>query len=60
MMNKQDFTYSEDYGDEDDFIIHKDADWDGMVRDSLARTNAMAKHGQVDTNRDEIKAEDRK
>lgn len=41
-------------------LVATDADWDGMVRDSLARTNAMAKHGQVDTNRDEIKAEDRK
>ncbi|HKU88408.1 MAG TPA: pilus (MSHA type) biogenesis protein MshL [Steroidobacteraceae bacterium] len=41
-------------------LVATDGDWDGMVRDSLARTDAMARHGKVEGNRDEIKAEDRK
>ncbi len=37
-----------------------DSDMDGMVKDSLARADAMAKHGEVEGNRDEVEAGDRK
>jgi general secretion pathway protein D len=41
-------------------LVASDADMDGMVKDSLARAEAMAKHGEVEGNRDQVGPEDRK
>jgi MSHA biogenesis protein MshL len=41
-------------------LVATDSDMDGMVKDSLGRADAMAKHGEVEGNRDEVEAGDRK
>ena len=38
-------------------LVATDSDWDGMVRDSLARADAMARHGKVEGNRDQVSPE---